>query len=219
MMRELTDELAVLRDAVATGDRPAAVESTKRLLGAGANPASIVDDALVPGITQVGEQFRDSKCFVPEVLLAARSMRASLDLVRPRFGEGGMPVAGTMVLGTVHGDLHDIGKNLVAMLVEGAGLRVVDLGVDVAPQRFADAVRQHNADVVGISALLTTTMRNIREVIAALEADGLRPRVKVLVGGAPVTADWAREVGADAFAPDAATAAIICREWTGRRPA
>lgn len=205
-------QLDALASAVARGGRYEGVEAVRALLDAGADPSLILDRGIVKGITTVGDQFRDSQCFIPEVLLAARGLRACLDMLRPHLCARQVPVRGTVVLGTVHGDLHDIGKRLVGIMLEGAGFRVIDLGVDVLPQTFAEAARQHGAQIVGVSALLTTTMKNIREVIAELDAGGLRDRVKVIVGGAPVTEQWAMETGADAYAPDAVTAADKCRE-------
>jgi 5-methyltetrahydrofolate--homocysteine methyltransferase len=154
----------------------------------------------------VGEKFRRDELFMPEVLIAAKAMQAAMTVLRPRLIETGVETAGTIVIGTIQGDLHDIGKNLVGMLFEGAGYQVIDLGVDVAPGRFVEAVRTHKPDIVGLSALLTTTMSRMREVIESLVEAGLRGSVKVMVGGAPVTEKFARDIGADGYSPDAASA-------------
>jgi 5-methyltetrahydrofolate--homocysteine methyltransferase len=205
--------LDALASAVAEGNRDSAVTVTRALLDEGVNSASILDAGLIAGIKQVGERFRDSQCFVPEVLLAARTMRACLQMLHPQFARGKIRHRGTIVLGTVHGDLHDIGKNLVGIMLEGAGFRVIDLGVDVPTQKFAEAARQHNAHIVAISALLTTTMQNVTAVIDSLVSHGLRESVKVIVGGAPTTREWADQIGADGYAPDAIQAAEKCAEW------
>jgi 5-methyltetrahydrofolate--homocysteine methyltransferase len=160
----------------------------------------------------VGEKFKNGEYFVPEVLVAARAMKAAMELLRPLLAASDVEPIGTVVIGTVRGDLHDIGKNLVAMMLEGAGFRVVDLGVDVPAEKFIEAAREHNAEIVGMSALLTTTMTYMPEVIKALEAEGIRNRVKVIVGGAPVTQEWADQIGADGYAPDAASAVDKCKE-------
>lgn len=212
----LDRDISDLAQAVASGQRDAAVALTVSLLDAGVGADRILKEALICGINDVGNRFRDCECFVPEVLLAARAMKQCLAKLKPTLSTELMG-RGTLVIGTVHGDLHDLGKNLVIYLVEAAGIRVIDLGVDVAPQRFADAVRQHRADIVGISALLTVTMRNVSDVIRALENAGVRNKVKVMVGGAPVTAEWAEQAGADGFAPDASGAAELCKRWLEER--
>jgi 5-methyltetrahydrofolate--homocysteine methyltransferase len=169
-------------------------------------PQVILSDALVAGMDVVGEKFRRDELFMPEVLIAAKAMQAAMAVLRPRLIERGVKTAGTIVIGTVQGDLHDIGKNLVGMLFEGAGYQVIDLGVSVAPERFAEAVKTHHPDIVGLSALLTTTMPRMMEVIETLVEAGLRDSVKVMVGGAPVTEKFARDIGADGYSPDAASA-------------
>ena len=179
---------------------------TQEALVQGISPSVILSDALVAGMDVVGEKFRRDELFMPEVLIAAKAMQAAMAVLRPRLIETGAETAGTIVIGTVQGDLHDIGKNLVGMLFEGAGYQVIDLGVDVAPGRFVEAVRTHKPDIVGLSALLTTTMSRMREVIESLVEAGLRDRVKVMVGGAPVTEKFARDIGADGYSPDAASA-------------
>ena len=179
---------------------------TREALVQGISPAVILSDALVAGMDVVGEKFRRDELFMPEVLIAAKAMQAAMAVLRPRLIETGAETAGTIVIGTIQGDLHDIGKNLVGMFFEGAGYQVIDLGVDVAPGRFVEAVRTHKPDIVGLSALLTTTMSRMREVIESLVEAGLRGRVKVMVGGAPVTEKFARDIGAVGYSPDAASA-------------
>jgi 5-methyltetrahydrofolate--homocysteine methyltransferase len=162
----------------------------------------------------VGKDFKAGELFVPEVLIAARAMHAGMDILRPLLAEADVPTAGKYIIGTVKGDLHDIGKNLVKMMLEGAGFEIVDLGTDIDADAFVDAVREHQPNMLGMSALLTTTMVNMRTIIEALEEAGLRDSVKVMIGGAPVTAAYAEEIGADAYAPDAASAVDVAREMT-----
>ena len=205
-------KLAELKEAVVRGRHTDAVALTDELLSADTSPGEILNEGLIAGMSTVGELFKTGDCYVPEMLLAARAMQKALDQLRPSLVDAGIEPIGTIVLGTVQGDLHDIGKNLTAMFLEGAGFNVVDLGVDVSAQQFIDAVREHNAQVLGMSALLTTTMTYTAEVIKALKAADLRDSVKVIVGGAPITAEWAAQIGADAFAVDAAHGADRCKE-------
>jgi len=189
---------------------------TQEALVQGISPAVILSDALVAGMDVVGEKFRRDELFMPEVLIAAKAMQAAMTVLRPKLIETGVETAGTVVIGTVQGDLHDIGKNLVGMLFEGAGYQVIDLGVGVAPERFVEAVRTHKPDIVGLSSLLTTTMPQMREVIESLVEAGLRGSVKVMVGGAPVTEKFAQDIGADGYSPDAASAVEKARVLTTR---
>ena len=205
-------ELQALAEAIINGKRNDAVELTKKLIDAGVPAKRILDEGLISGMSVVGEKFKSGEYFVPEVLVAARAMKAAMELLRPLLATSDVEPIGTVVIGTVRGDLHDIGKNLVAMMLEGAGFRVVDLGVDVPAEKFVEAAKEHNADIVGMSALLTTTMTYMPEVIKALEAEGIRNQVKVIVGGAPVTQEWADQIGADGYAPDAASAVDKCKE-------
>lgn len=205
-------ELQALAEAIINGKRNDAVELTKKLVDAGVPAKRILDEGLIAGMSVVGEKFKNGEYFVPEVLVAARAMKAAMEILRPLLAASDVEPIGTVVIGTVRGDLHDIGKNLVAMMLEGAGFKVVDLGVDVPAEKFIEAVREHNADIVGMSALLTTTMTYMPEVIKALEAEGIRNKVKVIVGGAPVTQEWADQIGADGYAPDAASAVDKCKE-------
>jgi len=154
----------------------------------------------------IGIKFKNNEIYVPEVLIAARAMHAGMDVLRPKLVETGVKNIGKFVIGTVKGDLHDIGKNLVKMMLEGAGFEVIDLGVDISPDKFVEAVKEHQPNVLGMSALLTTTMVNMPEVIKALESAGLRDKVKVMIGGAPLTKNYADQIGADAYSPDAASA-------------
>ena len=201
-----------LKQAVVEGDRHDATELTTELLESGASAKEILNEGLIAGMSVIGERFKQGDCFVPEMLIAARAMQSALEILRPVLVDTGVEPTGTIVIGTVRGDLHDIGKNLTGMFLEGAGFNVVDLGVDVSAERFVDAVREHNAELLGMSALLTTTMAYTAEVIKALDAANLRDRVKVIVGGAPITEAWAKQIGANAFALDAASGADRCKE-------
>jgi len=211
----MQEELAALARAILEGKRNEAVVLTQKLVDAGVTPKQILDEGLIAGMSVAGEKFKNGEYFVPEILVAARAMKASMEILRPLLVATDVQPIGTMVIGTVHGDLHDIGKNLVAMMMEGAGFKVVDLGVDVPAEKFIEAAKEHNAQIVGMSALLTTTMTYIPEVIKAFDEAGLRPKVKLIVGGAPVTQEWANQIGADAYAPDAATAVDKCKELLG----
>ena len=208
----MDDKLFDLQDAIINGSKPQAVNLTKELLAEKVSAQEILNEGLIAGMSEVGDRFKCGDYFVPEMLIAARAMQSSMDLLRPELVNAGVEPIGTIVLGTVRGDLHDIGKNLTGMLLEGAGFRVVDVGVDASAEKFVNAVKEHNAQLVGMSALLTTTMTYTREVIKALEAADLRKKVKVIVGGAPITEDWAVQIGADGFAVDAATGADRCKE-------
>lgn len=208
----MQEQLQALAAAVLEGRRNDAAELTKQLIDAGVTPKQILDDGLIAGMSVAGERFKNGEYFVPEILVAARAMKASMELLRPLLVATDVKPVATVVIGTVRGDLHDIGKNLVAMMLEGAGFRVVDLGVDVPAEKFIAAAKEYNAQIVGMSALLTTTMTYIPEVIKAFDAENMRPMVKIIVGGAPVTAEWAKQIGADTYAPDAATAVDKCKE-------
>ncbi len=197
------------------GEHERVAELVRRALDEGASAASVLDDGLLAGMDVVGRRFRDHEIFLPDVLLAARAMYAGLDLLKPLLTAEEVPHRGTVVLGTVRGDLHDIGKNLVAIMLEGAGFRVVDLGNDVPPERFVEAAERERAAVIGMSALLTTTMPVMREVLALLEERGLAGRVRTIVGGAPVSRAFAEEIGADAYGFDAANAVERVRQLAG----
>lgn len=179
------------------------------------DPALLINEALIPGMSIIGERFRKNEIYIPEVLIAARAMHAGLDILRPKLVEHKVEPVATIVLGTVKGDLHDIGKNLVGMMFEGAGFKVVDLGVDVAPEKYVASVQENNAQFLGLSALLTTTMPQMQSTISALEVAGIREQVKVLIGGAPVTQDYADKIGADGYSEDAASAVVLAKELLG----
>ena len=201
-----------LKQAVIQGSNDQAVNLTRQLMEDDASPGVVLYDGLIAGMSTIGEQFKSGDCYVPEMLLAARAMQSSLDLLRPELVGAGVEPVGTVVIGTVQGDLHDIGKNLTGMFLEGAGFNVVDLGVDVSAEQFIEAIKENNAELLGMSALLTTTMTYTADVIQALEAENIRDQVKVIVGGAPITEEWATQIGADAFAIDAASGADRCKE-------
>jgi len=192
-------------------------EGVRILLGRGWEPYRVLTESLVEGMRIVGEDFRDGILFVPEVLLSANAMKAGMAILRPLLAETGAPPMGKMVIGTVKGDIHDIGKNLVAMMLEGAGFKVVNLGRDVAPDKFVAAVQEHGANIVGISALMTTTMPAMKRTIDALIKAGLREQVKVMVGGAPVSQAFADEIGADGYAKDSTLAVVKAKTLVGAK--
>ena len=209
-MTSLPDDIRVsvdaLSEAIQSGDAAAAGVLAGELIAGGVSPAEILNGALLPGMSVVGARFRDREIFLPDVLLAARAMKSAMAVIEPLLLRDRVPSSGVVVLGTVRGDLHDIGKNLVSVMLQGAGYRVVDLGTDVEADDFIDAALDQSASVIGMSALLTTTMTEMGNVIQRIEARGLRDRLRVIVGGAPITEAFAREIAADAFAPDATTA-------------
>jgi 5-methyltetrahydrofolate--homocysteine methyltransferase len=188
---------------------------TAEALAAGLGPAELLQKGLIAGMNVVGEQFRRREIFLPDVLLAARAMYAGLNVLKPHLAREGVPLRGRVVLGTVQGDLHDIGKNLVGILLKGAGFEVIDLGHDVAPEAFVEAALREEAPLIGMSALLTTTMSRMKDVCELVRSRGLQDRVRTIVGGAPVDADFAREIGADAYACDAAQAVERVRDLLG----
>ncbi|MBM3956888.1 MAG: corrinoid protein [Gemmatimonadetes bacterium] len=209
-----------LSDMIIKGDNKGAEQWTRTALDAGTAPKDIIDKGLVPGMDVVGRRFKSNEYHMPEVLIAARAMKASMNLVRPLIAGTDVQPVGRVVIGTVQGDLHDIGKNLVAMMLEGAGFEVHDLGVDVSPQAFVEAAESHRANLVGLSALLTTTMPMMRNVIEAFEQAELRAGVKILIGGAPVTQAYADQITADGYAPDGASAVDVAKSLVAprRRP-
>src|SRR5665647_3408038 len=204
-----------LKQAIIDGNADTAVALTEALLATGASAREILDEALLPGMEVVGERMRDGDCFIPEVLLSARVMQSCLDLLRPHMAAGEEAGGGVVVLGTVEGDLHDIGKNRVGMLLQGAGFEVVNLGTGVSSADFVAAVKEHAPRIVGMSALLTTTLPHMSETIALLKDAGLRDSVKVMVGGAPVTAAYADEIGADGYGANAGMAVERAKELVG----
>jgi len=189
-------------------------ELTQAAVAAGLPPAEILNGGLLPGMSVIGERFRLREIFLPEVLMAARAMNAGMEVVRPLLIGGKIPVRGRMVIGSVRGDLHDIGKNLVGIMLKGAGFEVIDLGTDVQPARFVDSAIAAEASVIGMSALLTTTMPAMKEVVAMIQARGLQSRIRTIIGGAAVSPEYAASIGADAYAPDAATAVRRVHELT-----
>ncbi len=207
--------MAELHDAILKGNAKAAVEATQRALEGGADALDLVNREMVPAMDEVGRRYECEEYFVPELLLAARAMKGSLELLRPLLAASGAQPAGRVAIGTVKGDLHDIGKNLVGAMLEGAGFEVIDLGADVAAERFVDAVRNRQVTVICLSALLTVTMPSMKATIEALTAAGVRDRVKVLVGGAPVTARFAEQIGADGFGENATAAVALARRMAG----
>jgi len=195
-----------LAQAIISGNKDLAESLTIDALNEGTPPDQILNNGLVAGMNIVGQKFKANEFYVPEVLIAARAMNAAMTHLRPALVETGAKPVGKIVLGTVKDDLHDIGKNLVGMMLEGAGFEIIDLGTDVKPEKFTEAVEEYNAQIVALSALLTTTMPAMKATIDVLESAGLRDRVKVMIGGAPVTQNYADEIGADGYAPDAASA-------------
>lgn len=208
------NELQELSASVVKGNRAEAARITNLLVAAGAAPLDIVENGLVPGMSEIGEKFKNNEVFVPEMLIAARAMKECMTVLEPLLAQAGIKPKYTAVVGTVQGDLHDIGKNLVAMMWKGANIGVVDLGTNVPPEKFVAAAKEHNAQIVGLSALLTTTMPAMKTTVAALRDAGLTG-LKILIGGAPVTDEYRSEIGADGFAPDAASAVDVALRLVG----
>jgi len=208
-----------LYDNTLIGNAPEVKQLTEAGVADGLDPESMLYDALIPSLEEVGARFERGDFFVPEMLIAARAMQGALDILRPLLAETGAQTVGTYVMGTVKGDVHDIGKNLVNIMLEGAGFTVHDLGVNVAPEVFIDAINEHKPDIVGFSAFLTTTMPMFKANINALEKAGIRDNVIVMVGGAPVTQEYADAVGADAYAADASTAVRIAKDLIQKKRA
>ncbi|MGD1992599.1 MAG: corrinoid protein [Anaerolineae bacterium] len=211
----MSDILEGLATAVIEGDIDEIEFLTEDALDAGLSAQEILDNGLMAGMDHVGVEFKAGNMFVPEVLRSAKAMQTSMELIRPLLIESGAKMAGKVLLGTVKGDLHDIGKNLVGMMCEGAGFEVKDIGKDAAPEAFIEAIKEFEPEIVGMSALLTTTMRAMGHTIKAMEEAGLRDKVKVMVGGAPVTQGFADEIGADGYASNAAAAADLAKEFAG----
>ena len=199
-------DFEAMANKVISGEVDVVTELTKKAVDVGEKPLDSIDKGLMKGMNVVGERFKAGDMFIPEVLMSAKAMGAGMEIVKPLFVGGEVPSQGKVVLGTVKGDLHDIGKRLVGMIMESGGMVVEDLGIDVSPEKFAEAVKEKKPDIVGMSALLTTTMLAMKDTIEVLEEEGLRDSVKVIIGGAPVTSDFAEEIGADGCAPDAITA-------------
>jgi len=206
-------DLQALADALIKGDRDTVTQLTQQALEEGTGPKEILEQGLIAGMSVVGARFKANEVYVPEVLIAARAMHAGMDVLEPKLVEAGVEPLGIVVLGTVKGDLHDIGKNLVGMMMTGAGLKVVDVGTDVPADKFVESVKAEGAAVCAMSALLTTTMPQMSEVVKALKDSGVE--VKTVIGGAPVTQSYADEIGADGYAPDAASAADVTKQLMG----
>lgn len=209
-------DLTKLREAVINGDAKAAHSITEEALAQGTDPLQLVNDHMVPAMDEVGRRFEANEYFVPELLISARAMKSALDLIRPLLTARGDKPVGRVAIGTVKGDLHDIGKNLVASLLEGGGFEVIDLGVNVSPEKFIETVQQKDANIVAMSALLTTTMPAMKTTIDALKKAGVRDRVKVLIGGAPITQKYAEEIGADGYSENAVGAVALAKKATAQ---
>ncbi|AFV10916.1 dimethylamine corrinoid protein 1 [Thermacetogenium phaeum DSM 12270] len=210
--------MAIFQDvanAVIGGDIERVKGLIKDLLDSGKDPLEIIDQGLIAGMDEVGVRFKAGEMFVPEVLMCAKTMAEGMSLIRPHLEGKDVKTHGTLLIGTVKSDLHDIGKNLVAMMVESAGFAVINLGTDVSPEAFVKAIQEHKPDILGMSALLTTTLPFMKETIEAIKEAGLRETVKIIVGGAPVTEEYARQIGADGYAPDAGSAAELCKKLVG----
>ena len=209
-MSEILEQIST---AVIQGDFGEIADLTDDALDDGLSAEQILNEGLMPGMEHVGVEFKAGNMFVPEVLRSAKTMQNSMDILKPLLAEGGVKMVGKVLLGTVKGDLHDIGKNLVGMMCEGAGFEVKDMGKDVAPEDFVEAVKEFEPDVVGMSALLTTTMRAMESTIKVLEEAGLRDKVKIMIGGAPVTQAFADQIGADGYASNAASASELAQKF------
>jgi 5-methyltetrahydrofolate--homocysteine methyltransferase len=208
-------DLKQLSEALQKGDMEGVKKYTAKALDDGFSPQETLSDGLIAGMDIVGAKFKANEIFLPEVLVVARAMHSGLDILKPKLAETGAKPAGTVVLGTVKGDLHDIGKNLVGMMLRGGGFEVKDLGIDVSTERFVEAASEEGINIVAMSALLSTTMPKLRETVDALNKAGLIGKVKIMIGGAPVTQKYADEIGADGYAPDAASAVDKARELVG----
>jgi len=202
-------------DSILNGQQKVSSAKVQEALDQGINPVAILNDGMVAAMAEVGRLFEEGEYYVPEMLIAARAMQSGLAVLKPRLAAADVKSSGKVIAGTVKGDLHDIGKNLVCMMLEGAAFEIVDLGSDVSPEKFVEAVRTTGADIVALSALLTTTMPNMKVTIDALKAAGLRDKVKVMVGGAPLTDQYAREIGADGYSSDASRAVALAKSLVG----
>jgi len=209
------DVLAEIAKAIIDGNHRRVGELTHRVIEEGVAPKSILDDGLIAGMNVVGERFRVHEIFLPDVLMSAKAMYAGMDQLRPLLIAEGVPSLGKVVIGTVQGDLHDIGKNLVGIMLKGAGFEVIDLGHDVPPEKMVQSAKEHEAPVIGMSALLTTTMGVMRQVVERLRDENLHGQIKTVVGGAPLSEDYARKIGADAYGFDAANAVVVVKRLAG----
>lgn len=208
-------DLDQLYFAIVDGNAKAAAAVTKEAVAANIEPQTLLTDYMIPAMDEVGARFEANECFVPELLISARAMKAAMEIIRPLLLGKAVEPAGRVVVATVQGDLHDIGKNLVATMLEGGGFQIVDIGTDVSPDKLSEAVQMHQPQIVALSALLTTTLPSMKRMIDRLVQDGLRQRVKVMIGGAPVTQDYADEIGADGYSDNAAGAVTLARQLVG----
>ncbi|MEJ2567769.1 MAG: corrinoid protein [candidate division WOR-3 bacterium] len=208
--------MEVLKESVIEGDEKRVIEHTQKALDEGIDLEKILNDGFIPGMEVVGNKFQENEIYVPEMLISAKAMKAGMKILEPLLTKAGVKRIGKVVIGTVKGDLHDIGKNLVAMMLEGTGFEVIDAGVDVSAQKFVDLIKETNANILGLSALLTTTMTEIKNVIDTFKEKGLREEVKIIVGGAPLNAEYASEIGADGYSPDAASAAALAKKLASK---
>jgi 5-methyltetrahydrofolate--homocysteine methyltransferase len=207
----LLSQLQSIAEAVISGKSPEVQRLIKEALEAGTKPVKIINDGLIAGMQVIADRFKRNEIYVPEVLIAARAMNAGLTIVKPLISDTDMKPIAKVIIGTVKGDLHDIGKKLVAMMLEGAGFEVIDLGIDVSPEKFIEAVKENHPQIMAMSALLTTTMPAMAESIKLLEESGLRNQVKVIIGGAPITDAYAQKIGADGYSPDAGSAVDLAK--------
>lgn len=208
----MSEVMEALYESVLEGERDDTLEYVQKSLDEGIAPDKILNEGMIDAMKEVGQLFEEGEYFVPEMLISARAMQGGMEILKPHLIESGIEPEGKIVLGTVKGDLHDIGKNLVGMMLEGAGFEVQDLGIDVAPEAFVEAITD-DVDIIGLSALLTTTTFSMEATIKAIQEAGLRSKVKIMVGGAPVTADYAKKIGADGYASDAGQAAVLAQSF------
>jgi len=201
-----------LADSIIKGDNVKSKEIARKLIGEGVSAVEILNDGLIPGMDVVGKKFKANEFYIPEVLIAARAMHAAMDIIKPLLSESGADTKGKIIIGTVQGDLHDIGKNLVGMMLEGGGYTVIDLGVDIPPKKFVEEIKKNGVKLIGLSALLTTTMIGMKAVIDMIKTDEKTADVKVMVGGAPLTQEYADSIGANGYAPDASSAVDLANE-------
>ncbi len=212
-------DLSKISEKLISGDVEGLKQLTEEALQSDTNPGDILNHGLLPGMDNVGQRWKDGDMFMPEVLRCAKAMSGAMDILRPKLAESDMGTAGTLVIGTVAGDLHDIGKDLAAMMFEGAGYKVINIGIDQPNENFVKAVKEHKPNLLGMSALLTTTMPRMGEVINSLKEAGIRDQIAVIIGGAPVTEDFAGEIGADLYAPNAGSAVDIAKEYFEKQKA
>ncbi|NIM90560.1 MAG: cobalamin-binding protein [Candidatus Aminicenantes bacterium] len=206
---EILEEVAA---SVEKGDSASVKESVRMAISQNISAEEILENGLIKGMESIGKRFKKNEIFIPEVLIATRAMKAGMDIIRPLLAESGYKTKGRIVIGTVKGDLHDIGKNIVSMMLEREGYEIVDLGIDVPKERFVEIIKKENPDIVGMSALLTTTMSYMREVMIAIDEEGLKSRAKIIIGGAPITQSYADEIKADGYAADAPSAVILVKK-------